>query len=138
MADEPEEVYMGLGRKTKTSKYEDALEELEQSQFKRVQMTKKELRAIKSKREEEMQDRLENLDDDFAAVENILRHSGKQDIEEGGNRKASASKFAKSLKQYQKPGAQKGGDRPRDKKNQEKTGKSFDKQKQGYAGRKRR
>jgi hypothetical protein len=29
MNDEPEEVYMGLGRKTKTSKYEDALEELE-------------------------------------------------------------------------------------------------------------
>lgn len=78
MADEPEEVHMGLGRKTKTSKYEDALEQLEQSQFKRVQMTKKEMRAIRSKREEEMQDRLENLDDDFRAVENILRHSGKQ------------------------------------------------------------
>jgi hypothetical protein len=31
MADEPEEVHMGLGRKTKTSKYEDALEQLEQS-----------------------------------------------------------------------------------------------------------
>lgn len=95
---------MGLGRKTKTSKYEDALEELEQSQFKRIQMTKKELRAIKNKREEEIQDRLENLDDDFAAVENILRHSGKKDqnIEEGGSRKASASKFAKSLKQYSK------------------------------------
>jgi hypothetical protein len=40
-------------------------------------MTKKEKKAIRSKREEEMQDRLENLDDDFRAVENILRHSGK-------------------------------------------------------------
>ena len=29
--DEPEEVFMGLTRKTKTSRYEDAIEELEQS-----------------------------------------------------------------------------------------------------------
>ena len=74
MRDEPEEVFMGAGKKTKTSRYEDAIEELEQSQFKRVQMTKKELKAIKSKRDEEMQDKLENMDDDFAAVENILKY----------------------------------------------------------------
>lgn len=122
MADEPEEVHMGLGRKTKTSKYEDAIEKIEQEQFKRVQMTKKEVRAIRSKREEEMQDRLENLDDDFKAVENILRHQGGKSQQESGGyeRKASSSKFAKSLKQYSAKNQQKypqGGkssERPRD------------------------
>lgn len=64
---------MGAGKKTKTSKYEDAIEELEQSNFKRVSMTKKELRAIKNKRMEEIEDRLDNLDDDNAAIDNILR-----------------------------------------------------------------
>jgi len=101
-------------------------------------MTKKELRAIKNKREEEIQDRLENLDDDFAAVENILRHSGKQkNIDDSGSMKASASKFAKSLKQYQKSSNKKDADRPRDKKSYEKNGKSFDKQKNSYSNKKR-
>ena len=121
MTEEPEEVHMGLGKKTKTSKYEDSLEELEQSQFKRVSMTKKEARAIKNKRQEEIQDRLENLDDDFAAVENILRHQNRQDADHTEISKPSASKFAKSLKQLQKQSYQKGGDRPRDKKRFEKT-----------------
>ena len=75
MADEPEEVFMGASRKTKTAKYEDALEEQELDNFKRVQRTKKELRAIKKQREDEMEDRLDNLDDDFKAIESIVRRS---------------------------------------------------------------
>ena len=36
MMDEPEEVYMGASRKTKTSKYEDKIEQQEMMNFKRV------------------------------------------------------------------------------------------------------
>lgn len=74
------------------------------------------MRAIKNKRQEEIQDRIENLDDDFAAVENILRHQNKQYDDESDSRKPSASKFAKSLKQYQKQSQKSLSDRPRDKK----------------------
>jgi len=97
MRDEPEEVFMGAGKKTKTSKFEDAIEELEQSQFKRISMTKKEMKAIRNKRQEELQDKIENLDDDFAAVENILKYSNKNEDHEGDTKKSS-TKFAKSLK----------------------------------------
>ena len=68
MRDEPEEVYMGAGKKTKTSKYEDMLEEQEMESFRRVQMSKKEKKALRNKRLEGMEDRLENLDDDFKAI----------------------------------------------------------------------
>lgn len=40
--DEPEEIHMGVGRRTKTAKYEEAVEEFEKDNFKRVSMTKKE------------------------------------------------------------------------------------------------
>jgi hypothetical protein len=39
---------MGAGRKTKTSRFEDKLEELEQSQFKRVSMSKKEKQKLRN------------------------------------------------------------------------------------------
>lgn len=46
--DLPQEVFMGAGRKTKTSRFEDKLEELEQSQFKRVSMSKKEKQKLRN------------------------------------------------------------------------------------------
>ncbi len=52
--DEPEEIQMGAYRKTKTSKFEDAIEELEQSQFKRISMSKKDQKALRNRRMEEM------------------------------------------------------------------------------------
>ena len=71
--DEPEEIFMGASRKTKTSKFEDAIEEMEQTNFKRVVMTKKEKQGLKTKRQEEMQDRFDTLDDDNLAISNILK-----------------------------------------------------------------
>lgn len=117
--EEPEEVFMGASRKTKTSKFEDAIEELEQSQFKRVTMTKKEKTALKTKRTEEMQDRFETLDDDNAAIENILKrdYATASHKENEGYSQASKSKFAKSLKKMQHE-----KQRPRDMKHVEKQG----------------
>lgn len=95
---------MGASRKTKTSKYEDAIEEAELDQFKRVQMSKKELRALQNQRETEMQDRLEDLDDDFKAIESIVKRSGQQVNETADDSaiQAAQSKFAKSLQKQQK------------------------------------
>ena len=76
MRDEPEEVYMGAGKKTKTSKYEDMLEEQEMESFRRVQMSKKEKKALRNKRLEGMEDRLEDLDDDFKAIQSIVKRAG--------------------------------------------------------------
>jgi hypothetical protein len=75
MNDEPEEVFMGASRKTKTAKYEDAIEAMEMENFKRTQMTKKETRKLKKQREDEMEDRLDNLDDDFRAIETIVKRN---------------------------------------------------------------
>jgi len=68
--------------------------------FKRVQMTKKELRALKNQHKAEMEDKLENLDDDFKAIEAIVNRSNKRrhDDEMDDNQVPSSSKFAKSLK----------------------------------------
>lgn len=69
MDDAPEEVYMGgVVKKGKVSRFQDALERQELDAFKRVNMTGKEKRALRNKNLEEMEDRLENLDDDFAAI----------------------------------------------------------------------
>ena len=68
MRDEPEEVYMGAGKKSKASKYEDLIEEQEMENFKRVQLTKKEKKALKNRRLVDMEDKLEDLDDDFKAI----------------------------------------------------------------------
>ena len=38
-------------------------------------MTKKELQARRNARIEDMQDKLENLDDDFAAINNIVKRT---------------------------------------------------------------
>ena len=75
MNDEPEEVFMGASRKTKTATYEDAIEAMEMENFKRTQMTKKETRKLKKQREDEMEDRLDNLDDDFRAIETIVKRN---------------------------------------------------------------
>ena len=76
MRDEPEEIFMGAGKKTKADKYEEMIEEHEMENFKRIQMTKKEKKAMRSRRMEDMQDKLENLDDDFAAIQNIVKRTG--------------------------------------------------------------
>lgn len=51
-----------------------------------------------------MQDRLENLDDDFAAIDNIVKRSSKKNDDDGigaaAEREAAGSKFAKSLKSF--------------------------------------
>lgn len=94
----PEERYMGNKPKTATSKYIDKIEELEQSQFKRVSMSKKEIRKLKNQQQNEIQDNFDRLDDDYAAIDTILRRAqGREqddDLREGG----SKTKFAKSLK----------------------------------------
>jgi hypothetical protein len=49
-----------------------------------------------------MEDKLENLDDDFKAIEAIVNRSHKRKNDDGMDDEAvpSSSKFAKSLKQY--------------------------------------
>ena len=71
--------------------------------FKRVSMTKKEKRALRNKNFEEMQDRLETLDDDFAAIKSIMRRTGAQGSDaalDSADKDAASSKFAKSLKSF--------------------------------------
>ena len=69
MTDAPEELFMGgTAKKGKASRFQDALEREEMEAFKRVSMTNKEKRALRTKNFEEMEDRLENLDDDIAAI----------------------------------------------------------------------
>jgi hypothetical protein len=51
-----------------------------------------------------MQDKIENLDDDFAAINHIVKRASKKndgdDIEAAADREAAGSRFAKSLKSY--------------------------------------
>ena len=104
MDDAPEEVYMGgVAKKGKVSRFQDALERQELDAFKRVNMTGKEKKALRNKNLEEMQDRLENLDDDFAAIQSIVKRTGNRQTDEAvesAERNAAGSKFAKSLKQF--------------------------------------
>lgn len=104
LADEPEEVYMGASKRSKANKYADLIEENEVDNFKRYQMTNKEKKAIRYRQIEDMQDRLENLDDDFAAIDNIVKRSSKKNDDDGigaaAEREAAGSKFAKSLKSF--------------------------------------
>lgn len=73
--EEPDKLFLGSKPKTATSKYEDAIEQLEQSQFKRVSMSKKDKKAIAAKREKEINEKFEGIDDDNAAIETILRRA---------------------------------------------------------------
>ena len=79
-------------------------------------MTKKEIRALKNQRDAEMEDKLENLDDDFKAIEAIVnkQHRKKMDDSDDEDKKPSSSKFAKSLKALV--------DKPRNKFNDSKSG----------------
>lgn len=105
MNDAPEELYMGgIAKKGKISRFQDALEREEMEAFRRVSMTAKEKKALRNKNFEEMQDRLENLDDDFAAIQSIVKRTAagknKTDVAvESAEKDAASSKFAKSLKQ---------------------------------------
>ena len=58
----------GVAKKGKAARFADALERQEMDAFKRVTMTKKEQKALQNRNFEEMQDKLENLDEDFAAI----------------------------------------------------------------------
>lgn len=75
MADEPEEVYMGANKRSKSNKHADLVEENEVENFQRYQMTNKQKKAMRYRQIEDMQDRLENLDDDFAAINNIVKRA---------------------------------------------------------------
>lgn len=69
MGDAPEELYMGgVAKKGKSARFQDALEREEMDAFKRVSMTTKEKKALRTRNFDEMQDKLEGLDDDFAAI----------------------------------------------------------------------
>lgn len=71
--------------------------------FKRVSMTSKEKKALRNKNFEEMQDKLETLDDDFAAIQSIVRRTGGKGSDEAvqsAEKDAASSKFSKSLKQF--------------------------------------
>ena len=78
VADEPEEVYMGVNKRSKANEHAEMIEEDELENFRRVQMTKKERKAMRNRQLEDMQDKLENLDDDFAAIDNIVKRASKK------------------------------------------------------------
>ena len=52
------------------------IEEHEMENMRRVQMTKKEKKAMRNRRLDDMQDKLENLDDDFKAIQSIVKRTG--------------------------------------------------------------
>ncbi len=111
MDDAPEELYMGgVAKKGKVSKFQDALERDEMDAFRRVNMTTKEKKALRNRNFDEMQDKLETLDDDFAAIQSIVRRSGSKgndEAVESAERDAAGSKFAKSLKNFIDPSKKK-------------------------------
>ena len=82
MADAPEEVYMGgVVKKGKVARYQDALEREELDAFRRTSMTTKEKKALRNRNFEEMQDKLDTLDDDFAAIQSIVRRTGQKNTD---------------------------------------------------------
>lgn len=102
--DEPEELHMGAGRKTKAAKHEEIREQIEQENFKRVQLSKKEKKALKKQYQDDFEDKLDNLDDDLAAIDRLLpsimgsnRSKGRGDDDDDVNNYSSAN-FNKSLK----------------------------------------
>ena len=111
MDDAPEELYMGgVAKKGKVSKFQDALERDEMDAFRRVNMTTKEKKALRNRNFDEMQDKLETLDDDFAAIQSIVRRSGSKGNDEAiesAEKDAAGSKFAKSLKNFIDPSKKK-------------------------------
>lgn len=44
--------------------------------FRRVTMSTKERKALRNKNFDELQDKLETLDDDFAAIQSIVKRTG--------------------------------------------------------------
>jgi len=104
MEDAPEEVYRGgVAKKGKVNKFQDALEREEMEAFKRVSMSTKEKKALRNQSLAEMQDKLDTLDDDFAAIQSIVRRTEtktKDDAVASAEKDAASSKFAKSLKQF--------------------------------------
>ena len=61
---------------------------------------------MRNRQIEDMQDKLENLDDDFAAIDNIVKRASKKsrdDFTDAAERDQAASKFDKSMKQFIKP-----------------------------------
>ena len=104
MDDAPEEVFMGgVAKKGKTSRFQDALEREEMENFKRTTMTTKEQKALRNRNFEEMQDKLDTLDDDFAAIQSIVKRTGARETDaavKSAEKDAAGTKFAKSLKQF--------------------------------------
>lgn len=63
MADEPEEVHMGLKKKGKFIREMEELEEEELTHFKRKSYTKQEMKTLKRKEREHLEEKLDTLDD---------------------------------------------------------------------------
>ena len=60
------------------------MEKEEMAMFKRITLTNKEKKAIRTKQKAEMEDKLDNLDDDFAAINRIVKrtNAGRSDADE--------------------------------------------------------
>lgn len=107
LGDAPEQVFMGGAmQKGKVSKFEEEMEREEMAMFKRITLTNKEKKAIRTKQKAEMEDRLDNLDDDFAAINRIVKRTNAGNIEAinedglGNGEDLANSKFGKSLKKF--------------------------------------
>jgi hypothetical protein len=65
-------------------------------------MTKKEMRRQKKQRDHEMQDKLDNLNDDFNAIESVVKRRQNKN-EDSEQPKAAEHKLEKSLQEKKVP-----------------------------------
>lgn len=78
MTDMPEEIHMGLKKKDKFIRELDELEALEAEHFKRKSFTKKEMKLIKKKEREYIDEKLDQLDDLNDIIKFSSQLGGKQ------------------------------------------------------------
>lgn len=107
--DEPEELHMGAGRKTKAAQNEEIREQIEQENFRRINLSKKEKRALKQQYQDDFEDKLDNFDDDLQAIDRLLPNimngkssKGRENQEEDSAINYTSGNFNKSLKKIKK------------------------------------
>ena len=103
--DLPEEVHLGgmSTQRTRFTREQEQIERLEQENMKRMNFTKKELKDMRSRAQEEMQgQRLDNLVEDLRGLDNILSSGKRGRREDDDQMEMENQRFSKSLKNFVK------------------------------------
>ena len=110
--DEPEEVHLGgmVSQRTKFTREQEQIEKLEQEHFKRMNFTKKEVKTMRHKAKDEMQDRLDKMDD-LRGLEEIVGKRSRVPDHDNLEAQIGNDKFSKSLSKYVKSGDDRKGGR---------------------------